>query len=271
MSRYRGSLGDVMVREVKTAAQRRTFLRLPWRIYRDDSCWVPPLLKERSEFIEPRKHPFYRHGAANLFLAYRDAIPVGRILVSDDPRYNQARGTNLGCFGMFECLEDQKAASALLDAAARWLRSRGRTEIMGPIDYSTNYACGLLVDGFDTPPRVLMNHNPPYYADLLMGWGCKKAKDLYAWWGTWDTVEVAARLASMESQGRSHQEVVVRPVNLDRLAEETQTLKLLYNETLDPLWGTVALTDAEVTYLAHSLGACRTFDVSPLFSTTEIF
>ena len=122
-----------------------------------------------------RGHAVHRH---------RGDETVGRILVSDDPHYNQQHGENVGCFGMFECVDDRATAHALLDAAAGWLRARGRTAIRGPIDYSINYPCGLLVEGFDTPPRIMMNHNRRYYAGLLESWGLRKAKDLYAWWFT---------------------------------------------------------------------------------------
>ena len=88
--------------------QRDVFLRVPWRIYAEDPLWVPPLLLERKEFIDPRRHPFFRHGAATQFIARRDGVPCGRILVSDDPRYNDYHGTNLGCFGMFESVDDAR-------------------------------------------------------------------------------------------------------------------------------------------------------------------
>ena len=174
----------IEIREVRTRQDRDAFVRMPWPIYADDPQWVPPLLMERKEFIDPKKHYFYRHGTAALFLASQQGRDVGRILVSDDPNYNRDHGANVGCFGMFESVDDPRVAHALLDTAADWLRARGRTEIMGPIDYSTNYACGLLVDGFDTPPRVMMNHNRPYFAALLESWGLEKAKDLYSWWFT---------------------------------------------------------------------------------------
>ena len=137
---------------------------------------------EVKEFLDRRRHPFYLHGEAAQFLALRGGVPLGRILVSDDSRYNQQQSANVGCFGMFECADDPEMAHALLDAAAGWLRARGRTAIMGPIDYSINYPCGLLVDGFDAPPRIMTNHNRPYYAGLLESWGLRKAKDLYCWW-----------------------------------------------------------------------------------------
>ena len=177
-----GQRGDIAVSEARGRRARDAFLRFPWRIYANDPQWVPPLLMERKEFIDAKKHPFLRHGAAAQFLAFRRGLPVGRVLVSDDPNYNAEHAANVGCFGMFETIDDEQVAAALLDAAADWLRARGRTQILGPIDYSTNYACGLLIEGFTTPPRIMMNHNPPYYARLLEAWGLAKAKDLYSWW-----------------------------------------------------------------------------------------
>ncbi len=109
---------------------------------------MPPLLVERKQFLDRTKHPFYEHGDAALFLARADGEIVGRIMASDDPKYNALHQTNVGCFGMFESIDDQAVASALFAAAAEWLREKGRDEIMGPIDYSTNYLCSLLIDGF---------------------------------------------------------------------------------------------------------------------------
>ena len=134
---------------------------MPWHIYADDPQWVPPLLLDQKEFLDRRKHPFYLHGEAAQFLALRGGVPLGRILVSDDRRYNQEHQTNVGCFGMFESADDPEMAHALLDAAAGWLAARGRTAIMGPIDYSLNYPCGLLVEGFHTPPRIMGEPQPP--------------------------------------------------------------------------------------------------------------
>ena len=172
----------IRVVEAHSRGERDDFIRLPWRIYRDDPHWVPPLLLERKAFINPQKHPFYKHGEATLFIAYAGNEAVGRVLVSDDPRFNAQHQTNVGGFGMFESIDEPETSHSLLDAAERWLRGRGRSAMLGPMDYSTNYSCGLLVDGFDTPPRVMMNHNPPYYKELLTSWGLTKAKDLCAWW-----------------------------------------------------------------------------------------
>src|SRR5216110_520606 len=176
------TVGKIEITRVGSNTDRDAFIKFPWRIYANDPAWVPPLLLERKEFLDQEKHPFFEHGKAELFLARRGGEIVGRILASDDPNYNALHQSNVGCFGMFESIDDQEVATALFDAAAAWLRGLGRDEIMGPIDYSTNYVCGLLIDGFQFPPTVLTAHNPPYYRQLIEGHGFTKAKDWNAWW-----------------------------------------------------------------------------------------
>ncbi|HZE13206.1 MAG TPA: hypothetical protein VE086_05575, partial [Chthoniobacterales bacterium] len=163
-------MGKIEITKVGSNADRDVFIKLPWKIYTNDPVWVPPLIIERKEFLDREKHPFFEHGKAELFLARRGGEIVGRIAASDDPKYNELHGSNVGCFGMFESIDDQEVANALFDAAANWLRGLGRDEIMGPIDYSTNYLCGLLVDGFQHPPMLLTSYNPPYYSRLIEGW-----------------------------------------------------------------------------------------------------
>jgi len=154
-------VSQLEVSQVNTRKERDAFVRFPWRIYRNDPSWVPPLILERKAFLDRRRHPFYQHGDAALFLARRDGKIVGRIMASDDPNYNSLHQSNLGCFGLFECIDSREVAAALFETAADWLRTRGRDEIIGPIDYSTNYVCGLLIDGFEHPPTVLTAHKPP--------------------------------------------------------------------------------------------------------------
>ncbi len=244
--------GGVTVHEVRTRRDRNAFVRVPWQIYADDPMWVPPLLIERKAFINPQKHPFYLHGAATQFLASQDGKWVGRILVSDDPLYNQTHDSNVGCFGMFESTSDPAVAHALLDAASNWLRQRGRTHIMGPIDYSTNYDCGLLIDGFDTPPRVLMNHNPPFYAGLLESWGLMKAKDLFAWWVVVNP-ELVAQWGARVERIRKRGSVMVRAFRLDDSKAEVMRCKDLYNAAWEKNWGFVRMTDAEFLFMAKDL------------------
>lgn len=244
-------VGSVEITEVVSRRDRDDFLVLPWTIYAGDPHWVPPLLFERKAFINRRKHPFYRHGDARLFLARSGGATVGRILAADDPRFNRQHGTNVGTFGMFESIDDPSVAHALLDQAAAWLRERGRTAIEGPIDYSTNYACGLLVEGFDTPPRLMMNHNPPYYERLLTSWGLVKAKDLYAWW--FNTAAEANRIAEWRPRVErlaARSGVHIRPIDRRRLAGELEICQRIYNESWRDNWGFVSMSAAEVEDMA---------------------
>ena len=240
------------IREVSTRRDLNRFVDVPWPIYEDDPHWVPPLRFEVKEFLNPKKHPFYRHGAAAKLIALRGGRPVGRILVSDDPRYNEQWGTNTGCFGMFESVDDREVAHALLDAAAEWLRARGRSAVMGPIDYSINYPCGLLVEGFDTPPRVMMNHNPPYYAPLLESWGLAKVKDLYSWWfkdpndmiSVWH--ERLQRLAKRNG-------VTIRNFRKSDFDADAKLCESIYNEVGISVWGFVAMSNDEFRYAARRM------------------
>ncbi|HEV2972254.1 MAG TPA: GNAT family N-acetyltransferase [Pirellulales bacterium] len=239
------------VRPAVSRYDRRQFLRFPWRVYADDPVWIAPLLIERKDFINPRKHPFYQHGAAVPFVAYRHGQAIGRILASDDPLFNAHHEDNAGCFGMFESIDEPDVAHALLDAAAEWLARRGRTRMMGPIDYSMNYGCGLLIEGFETPPRVMMNHNPPYYRPLLESWGLTKAKDLYAWW--FDSDNRIDRWRPRVERAVARSGVTVRPLRRKDLPAEILRCRAIYNEAWRDNWGDVPMTLAEFEYLAKFL------------------
>jgi GNAT superfamily N-acetyltransferase len=243
---------SVQVSRVDSSADRDAFIKFQWQIYRNDPAWVPPLILERKAFLNRDKHPFYGHGEAALFLARQNGATVGRIMASDDPNYNKLHETNVGCFGMFESIDDVDVAAALFDAAGSWLRDRGRTEVMGPIDYSTNYVCGLLIDGFQHPPTLLTAHNPPYYAPLIERCGFSKAKDWYAWWFS-EYPEPAARLRKI-AQARAHKEkVTIRPIDLKQIAAEGQRIRDVYNQAWEQNWGFVPFTEAEAEHMAHEL------------------
>ena len=258
--------GRLEVRPVESGRDLKEFLRVPWAIYKDDPQWVPPLLLDQKEFLDRRKHPFYLHGDAAQFTALRDGKPLGRILVSDDPRYNEEQQSNVGCFGMFESADDPEMAHALLDAASGWLRARGRTAIMGPIDYSLNYACGLLVEGFYTPPRIMGNHNRPYYAGLLESWGLTKAKDLYSWWFV-DPNDMAAKWRDRAERIQRRGKIVVRPFREKDFDAEVRRCQTVYNRSMEKNWGFVSLTDAEFRFMADRL---RKLAVADLVLLAEV-
>lgn len=243
---------SIEITEVKSRSERDVFIRFPWRIYTNDPAWVPPLILERREFLDQEKHPFFEHGAAALFLARRDGEVVGRIMASDDPNYNAEHQSNVGCFGLLESIDDQAVANALFDVAASWLIKRGRDQVMGPIDYSTNYVCALLIDGFQYPPMLLTPHNPPYYAPLIEGAGFIKAIDWYAWWFA-DPAEAAVRLRKIAARFGERSEVKIRPINMKRLDEESARLREIYNQAWQKNWGFVPFTRREFDHLAHEL------------------
>lgn len=243
---------QLTVAPVVGRAERGEFLRFPWQIYRHDPHWVPPLLWERGQFIDQKRHPFFRYGTAQLFLARRDGRPVGRIMVSVDPRYNEHHGTQQGCFGLFEAENDPAIAAALFAAGADWLRAQGCRTLVGPIEYSLNYSGGLLIDGFDAPPRVMMNHNPPYYAALLEGSGFRKAKDLYSWWFD-DPHNLEENWRDRMEKLARRSKIVIRPFRLADMQAEVARCSRIYNEAWKDNWGFVPMLDAEIQHLAKEL------------------
>ncbi|MEO5755173.1 MAG: GNAT family N-acetyltransferase [Chthoniobacterales bacterium] len=245
-------MSAITVTPVASSTERDLFIKFPWRIYRNDPAWVPPLILERKGFLNRKRHPFYEHGDAALFLARAGGDIVGRIMASDDPNYNALHQSNVGCFGLFDCVDDPAVAAALFAAAGDWLRAKGRTEVMGPIDYSTNYVCGLLVDGFQFPPTILTSHNPPYYPALIEGLGFRKTMDFYAWWFT-DPTNAALRLRRLAASLKKRHSVTIRPGNLKEIEAESARLREVYNEAWKDNWGFVPFTEHEFEALTREL------------------
>jgi GNAT superfamily N-acetyltransferase len=245
-------VSNIEVSQVSSRRDRNAFVKFPWRIYANDPAWVPPLIIERKAFLDRKRHPFYQHGDAALFLARKDGEIVGRIMSSNDPNYNSLHQTNVGCFGLFESIDDRDVAAALFDAAASWLRGKGRIEMMGPIDYSTNYVCGLLIDGFQFPPTILTAHNPPYYRPLIESCGFTKAKDWYAWWFA-DPSKAVMHLRQLAARFRRRWPATIRPANLKNLRDESRRLREIYNQAWEKNWGFVPFTEAEIEFMTKEL------------------
>ena len=201
---------DVEVSLVMSGIEKDRFIRLPFELYRDDPFWVPPLVMERHEFLDSSKNPFFRHAEVALFLARRDGKLVGRIAAVEDRNYNAFHGCKVAYFGLFECIDDPGVAAALVAAAKNWARWRGLIQIIGPMNLSTNQECGLLVDGFDSSPYVMMPYNPPYYADLVEACGFRKAKDLYGFERS-AKVPAPERFVRVADKIRAHEGITVRP------------------------------------------------------------
>ena len=248
-------MSKIEISEVSSRRDRHAFIKFQWQIYANDPVWVPPLIIERKTFLDRRRHPFYKHGDAALFLARRGSCRseiVGRIMASDDPNYNSLHQSNVGCFGLFECIDDRNVAAALFRAAASWLRKKGRAEMMGPIDYSTNYVCGLLIDGFQFPPTILTSHNPSYYRELIESCGFAKAKDWYAWWFA-DPAKAVTHLRRLAERFRRRWPVTIRPGNLKNIRDESRRLREIYNQAWEKNWGFVPFTEAEFEFMTKEM------------------
>jgi GNAT superfamily N-acetyltransferase len=242
----------IEITQVASKKERDQFIKFPWQIYAHDPSWVPPLVIERKQFLDRKKHPFYLHGDAALFLARSGGEIVGRVMASDDPNYNALHHSNVGCFGLFETIDDPEVAAALFRAAMDWLRRKGRDEIMGPIDYSTNYVCALLIDGFQHPPTILTSHNPPYYTELIEACGFTKAKDWYAWLFL-DFSRPTEQLRKIANARAGKHRVTIRPNNPKKNVEESQRLHAIYDQAWQKNWGFVPFTKAESEYMAREM------------------
>lgn len=243
------NVSPILISQADSRRDREAFIQFQWRIYERDPAWVPPLILERKEFLNRDNHPFYLHGDATLFLAKRGDEIVGRIMASDDPNYNTLHQSNVGCFGLFESVDDADVATELFTAASGWLRRRGRSEMIGPIDYSTNYVCGLLIDGFDHPPTLLTAHNPPYYARLIEAAGFQKEVDWFAWWFDPKNAPIE-RLRRLVDARTKKTGVQIRSINLRDLVGDSQRLAAVFNQAWSSNWGFVPFTEAEAKYMA---------------------
>jgi hypothetical protein len=154
--------GAIELRPLRTRRERRAFLTFPWRIYRDDPLWVPPLLPERAREIDPRQGIFFRRGEAEFWIAWQGGVPVGTICAAEDRTYNELGALHECLFGFFECVDDYAVAGAMLDRAREWARARGVEALVGPFHLSREDRYGVLVEGRDRPPVLLCGHTPPY-------------------------------------------------------------------------------------------------------------
>jgi GNAT superfamily N-acetyltransferase len=242
------------IRPVAGKRELNTFIKLPWRLYRNEQNWVPPLLFERRRFFDRRRNPFFGHAEAEYFLAWRDDRPVGRITAHIDRRFNQFQGHDWGMFGFFESEPDQEAASALLATAEAWLRARGRDRMVGPMDFTTNDECGVLIDGHDLLPTILTNWHHRYYPELIETAGLSKAMDLYMWdlkVRERDRVHPAIWRAAAEVESKYG--ITVRPMRKKDMEAEINRFLEVYNAAWERNWGFVPLSEDEVRQYAKDL------------------
>jgi GNAT superfamily N-acetyltransferase len=242
----------VEVSRVESPLEKDEFIRFQWKVYEADLHWVPPLMMERREFLDPARNPFYDHADVALFVARRGGEVVGRIAAVEDRNFNAFHGKKTAYFGLYESLNDAGVAAALFKAARDWARWRGLDTLLGPMNLSTNYEVGLLVEGFDSDPYVQMPYNPRYYGELFEKCGLVKAKDLWAWERLARTPP-PERFARIADRIRESEDIVVRSANLKDFAAEAERIKEIYNAAWEKNWGFVPMTGGEFDKLARDL------------------
>lgn len=225
---------------------------LPWDIYGTDPLWVPPLIGEFKKLFDTTKHPFHQHSQVQSFLAVQDGRDVGRVTAIWNRNHQKFHGEDVGFFGFFESIDNSEVSAALFEAAARWLSERGLKVMRGPANFSSNEEWGLLIDGWNGTPKVMMTYNPKWYPTLIEGAGFTKAKDLVAYFIPHNVIP--ERLArGNEIVRRRSPDVILRSINMKKFESEVATISSIYNRSWERNWGFVPMTDLEIEHMAREL------------------
>lgn len=243
---------SVRVQAVEGKQDLHAFVTLPWRLYAGDRQWIPPLIGDTKKLFDRRKNPFFDHGDIRPFLARRENRVVGRIAAIRNRAHEAFHEEAVGFFGFFECEDDGEAAAALFEAVRGYLRSEGLEVMRGPMNPSTNEDCGLLVEGFDTPPMVMMPHGRPYYPALVEACGFTRVKDLYAFLLTAESIPTDLARGNKLAR-RKNPDVEIRPLDKSRFREEVEAFREVYNSAWERNWGFIPMTDREIDHMAEQL------------------
>ncbi|MFD9537366.1 GNAT family N-acetyltransferase [Streptomyces sp. NPDC060010] len=238
---------------MRTRAQRAAFVECEYALRREDDCWVPPLRRDQYRLLSRGRNPFLSFGEIELYLARRRGEVVGRIAAVHDPRFNRHHEARDGFFGLFACIDDEDVARELFQAAGTWLAERGMTSMVGPVNFSMNYECGVLVDRFEVPAALLMPWNPPSTPKLIESCGFTAAQDLQAWEWACVPERPAALRRVTEAAAVRHGGITVRSVDLSDYEAEMQRVRRLYHRAWQDNWGFVPMTDREFRHLADQL------------------
>lgn len=247
-------LPPVTVVPVTTRRQRSQFLKFPWQHYEGDPNWVPPLRQNQKELVNYKYHPFYDENEIQTFLAMCDDQVCGRVAAIVDLGHNRYYKEQRGMFGFFESINDRVVSDALFDACKEWFSERGIHDMRGPLNPSMNYECGLLIDGFDSPPSFMMTYNHDYYQELIEGYGFEKSHDLLSFYAHKDMLEgIDDKMGFVAEEAVKRFNLNVRRLDRKRFTQDVQTFVNIYNESLPGQWGFVPLTNGELNHQAKGL------------------
>jgi len=238
----------VEIRQIAMGGPIDDFLNLVDYVYKGDPAYVRPLDMELKDRLNPRKNPFFEHGEGTVFCAYRNGWCVGRITAQIDREHLARYGDDTGFFGFLDTIDDEEVARDLLVGAEAWLRAKGMKKVRGPLSLNVNEELGCLIEGFDTPPYMMMPHHRAYQGGLLEKAGYAKAKDFYAW--SYKVGELNARTKRGHEEIKSLPEVSHRTASLKNLAQDVEVLVDVFNDAWSDNWGFVPFTRAEVRKMA---------------------
>ncbi len=241
--------GSIRVLPVSDRRRLAAFIRVPWQIYADDPNWVPPLKLERRLHFSSL-NPYFAHGRWQAWVAYRGNQPVGRVSAQVDELHRRHYSVKSGHFGLLEYENNHDVASALVAKSEGWLLQQQTEVVTGPFNFSINQECGLLVDGFDTPPALMMPHNREWYGELLEQQGYCAVKDLYAYWVKTDFTAPRVMRALVDRYGKS---VTLRELNRKKFKQELELIRNIFNDAWSDNWGFTPITQAEFAELGASL------------------
>ncbi|MCK5127869.1 MAG: N-acetyltransferase [candidate division Zixibacteria bacterium] len=243
------SKNNIDILEVENSSDLNTFIKIPFIIYRDELNWVAPLISERQEFFNKKKNPFYRAAKTRLFLARREGKFVGRIATCVNFNHNEFHEEKTGFFSFFDCIEDYEVAELLFKIALITLKKEGMDKILGPVNFSTNHEVGMLIEGYDSPPVIMMPYNKPYYNDFTEKFGFRKAKDLVAF-----KIAVGSnfdpRMRKLADRLRERAGITVRTLNMKDYDGEIDRIVEVYNKAWAKNWGFVPMSLDEFRHAA---------------------
>jgi len=246
------NVSNFEIHPVQTKKEFRNFIKLPWKIYKGNEYWVPPLISEEKKLLNKDLNPFFQHSEAEYFLAFKDGQIIGRIAAIVNYNHNDFHNEKTGFFGFFECIDEQEVANLLFSAAADWLRSKNMKIMRGPMNPSTNETIGFLVDAFDSSPQIMMTYNPPYYLDLSEKYGFKKSMDLYAYW--MDSAQpLPEKLLRVAERVRKKAQLSFRSINMKNYWDEVKLIHEIYNTAWSYNWGFIPMSKEEFHHLAKDL------------------
>jgi GNAT superfamily N-acetyltransferase len=247
----------VTIRPVRNRRELKRFVKVPFRLHQDQPQWVAPLIFERMEFLNREKNPYFEHAEAEYVLAWRDGEPVGRITAQIDRRWDEFQGGSDGQFGFLEAEDDPEVFEALLGTAEDWVRERGRQRLLGPMDFTTNDECGVLIEGFERDPMILEPWHPPYYRERLEALGYGKTMDLLMWWLSLGELKQGDRfhdaIHAVAEKVESEHGITVRNMRRRDLEAEIGRFMEVYNAAWEKNWAFVPLTDEELVSYAKEL------------------